>query len=114
MLKHLKASLRKLFLTIKSYRQEWKAGLNSVCPSIRKLLSQNKQLKELELSVERITSRYMEQMKELFESLSSLDSLIFIYAPLRKESGRTCTAILKEAEQMLMGYNTSQKITVQL
>ena len=108
------ATLRKLSLTIKSYRQEWKAGLNLVCPSIKKLLSQNKQLKEFELFVERITSRYMEQMKELFESLNGLDSLTFTYAPLCKGSRRTHTAILEEAEQMLMGYNASERIIVQL
>ena len=56
----------------------------------------------------------MEQIKELFESLSGLDSLTLAYMPLCKGIRRTYTAILEEAEQMLRGYNASEKITVQL
>ena len=108
-------TLRKLSLTIKLYnRKEWKTGLKFICPSLQKLLNENKDLREFELFIEKVSSKFLEQMRELFKTLSGLDSLTFAYSPFYKWNRRAHATLLQELEQMLTGYNTSEKIAIQL
>ena len=108
-------TLKRLSLTMKLYqRKKWKSGLNFICTSTQKLLVKNKGLREFELIIEKVPFEFLGQVGELLKALSGLDSLTFAYSLSHELSLEAHTALLQNLEQMLMEYNASEKIIIQL
>ena len=108
-------TLKRLSLTIKLHKaKEWKTGLKFVCPSIAKLLHDNKDLKDFEIFIEKVSSKFLEQLRELFKAICGLNSLKCAYSPLYKWNRRVHATILQELEQTFTEYIASEKITIQL